>query len=263
LLVLAFVDSPTCKIDDRNEQPQPASAPAPAPAPAPVPILLISTTPAPTPTPTPLLIPAPAPDVWPQQESNFGDSSGPLFSLYSKIAKEQDEEMINRWQQDAKGILIFVSGRVVILTAMYINCSTADRSTFCCYFRATLRIYPGPPSQAEFPRYLRILSREHLSGSRPPKCHRGTHIYSFHSPCTARGPILSSETRHLGEFTLVFEPSDQPYMCFLGDVVAIVSTLVTTIHRTRSAVTIQPREASTIACILSGWHRRHASSADS
>ncbi|KAH9987827.1 hypothetical protein BJV77DRAFT_1070393 [Russula vinacea] len=40
-------------------------------------------------------------------ESNFGDSSGPLFSVYSKAAEEEDNKTVERWQKDADGILIF------------------------------------------------------------------------------------------------------------------------------------------------------------
>ena len=47
-----------------------------------------------------------------QGESLFGDSSGPLFSIYSKAAEEEDNKMVERWQKDADGILIFVSPRV-------------------------------------------------------------------------------------------------------------------------------------------------------
>ena len=47
-----------------------------------------------------------------QGESIFGDSSGPLFSMYSKAAEEEDNKMVGRWQKDADGILIFVSPRV-------------------------------------------------------------------------------------------------------------------------------------------------------
>jgi hypothetical protein len=99
--LFGLVNSLTCKLDDRNEQkhdqpPPPLSPPAPEPAPAPAPA---------TPSPT-------------KKKSNFGDSSGPLFSLYSDIADEEDEEMATRWQQDAKDILIFVSSHVAILTAM-------------------------------------------------------------------------------------------------------------------------------------------------
>ena len=48
----------------------------------------------------------------PQLESNFGDSSGPLFSIYYKAAKEEDNKMAERWQKDADGILFFVSPRL-------------------------------------------------------------------------------------------------------------------------------------------------------
>lgn len=43
-----------------------------------------------------------------QGESRFGDSSAPLFTMYSKIAEEEDNKMIERWQKDSEGIIIFV-----------------------------------------------------------------------------------------------------------------------------------------------------------
>ena len=49
-----------------------------------------------------------------QYESNFGDSSGPLFSMYTKAAEDEDNKMAERWQKDADGILIFVSLRIGI-----------------------------------------------------------------------------------------------------------------------------------------------------
>ena len=49
-----------------------------------------------------------------QGESNFGDSSGPLFSIYTKAAEDEDKKLVERWQKDADGILIFVSPRIVI-----------------------------------------------------------------------------------------------------------------------------------------------------
>jgi hypothetical protein len=42
-------------------------------------------------------------------ESNFGDSSEPFFPIYSKAAEDEDNKMVERWQKDADGILIFVS----------------------------------------------------------------------------------------------------------------------------------------------------------
>jgi len=45
----------------------------------------------------------------PRGASSFGDSSGPLFSIYSKAAEEEDNKMVEHWQKDADGILFFVS----------------------------------------------------------------------------------------------------------------------------------------------------------
>jgi len=47
-------------------------------------------------------------------QPNFWDSSTPLFSMYSKIAEEEDNKMAERWRRDADVILIFVSPRVSI-----------------------------------------------------------------------------------------------------------------------------------------------------
>src|SRR6266851_4862691 len=175
-----------------------------------------------------------------QGDSNFGDSSGPLFSLYSKIAEEEDNKMTDRWQKDADGILIFVSDLLAVLIALYITCSTVDGSIFCYGRCAACSVRPG--SQAKFTRHLRILSWAHLSDSCRSKHHGITHVHPIHYRHAA--PVLSSEIRCLGEFTLVFEPGDQSYMCSLGN---IVTSMVTSIHQTHPAVTMQPGEASTIA----------------
>jgi hypothetical protein len=59
------------------------------------------------------------PQVPEEEESTFGDSSGELFSLYSKIAKEEDDEKIERWKKDADGILVFVSQRLYSYSHMH------------------------------------------------------------------------------------------------------------------------------------------------
>ncbi|KAI9455643.1 hypothetical protein F5148DRAFT_387593 [Russula earlei] len=41
------------------------------------------------------------------EDPNFGDGSGPLFSIYSKMAAEDDNKMVDRMQRDADSILIF------------------------------------------------------------------------------------------------------------------------------------------------------------
>jgi hypothetical protein len=49
------------------------------------------------------------PDLPAQGASKFGDSSGQLFSMYSKAAEDEDDKLILSSQKDADGILIFVS----------------------------------------------------------------------------------------------------------------------------------------------------------
>src|SRR6266702_6731784 len=39
---------------------------------------------------------------------NFVDGSGPIFSMYSEMASEEDKKMTEGWKADADGILIFV-----------------------------------------------------------------------------------------------------------------------------------------------------------
>jgi hypothetical protein len=188
-----------------------------------------------------------------QRGSNFGDSSGPLFSLYSKIAEEQDNKMTHRWKKDADGILIFVSDCIITDTAICMNCNTIDRSIFCLRRCATFGVRPGP--QAKLSRYFRVLSREHLSGSCRLKRRCISYIYPFHSCYTTA--IFSSEIRCLGQLTLVPKLSHQPHMCSLGH---IITTMGTSIHRVHSTIAIKSREASTNACIFCSWSKQDAPS---
>ena len=45
----------------------------------------------------------------PQGDSGFVDGSGPLFSMYFKLAGEEDKKLSENWTGDADGILVFVS----------------------------------------------------------------------------------------------------------------------------------------------------------
>ena len=101
-----------------------------------------------------------------QGESNFGDSSGPLFSIYSKAAEDEDNKMVERWQKDADGILFFVSPHVAIRLSLHINWSTIDWSILRRSRRPPCRDSPG--LEAKQPGYLRTLPWQHLSGSRRP-----------------------------------------------------------------------------------------------
>jgi hypothetical protein len=43
-----------------------------------------------------------------QGESDFVDGSGPIFSMYIKMAEEEDTKMAESWKADADSILVFV-----------------------------------------------------------------------------------------------------------------------------------------------------------
>ena len=98
------------------------------------------------------------------QDPKFRDGSEPLFTMYSRMAEEEDDKMVRRWRRDADGILIFVRPCVILHTApnlilIYIGW------TFLCYpFGICFRVGPGP--QAKLSRYRHISPRENSSASR-------------------------------------------------------------------------------------------------
>ena len=143
------------------------------------------------------------PDLPLQGESNFWDSSKPLFSMYSKAAEEEDNKMVRHWQKDAEGILLFVSPRVGTRLSLHMNRNTIDRF-IRCLSRCTPCCYrPGP--ETKHPGYIRILPWQYLSGSCRPERNTLTHFF----PCRKSTPILSPEICRLGEFSLVLEPGDE------------------------------------------------------
>ena len=186
-----------------------------------------------------------------QKESNFGDSSGPLFAIYSKAADEEDNKMVERWQKDAEGILIFVSRRFAICLFFYINWNVIDWSILCCSCCSTCCHRPGRETKQSG--YLGILPWQHLSGSRRPECN--TPIHSFTARQTT--PILSFEIRHLGEYSLVLELGDGCQLCFVGD---IATSMGTSISPSGPACPVQSRKASANARILCRGRRQDAHS---
>ena len=56
--------------------------------------------------------------------------------MYSKIAEEEDDRMVERWQKDAEGIIIFVCSGLFIQIVVHINCDPdIDRPILCCRCR--------------------------------------------------------------------------------------------------------------------------------
>ena len=153
-------------------------------------------------------------------QSNFGDSSGPLFSIYSKAADEEDSKMVERWQKDADGILIFVRPCVRIHIFFHINRDAVDRSILCRSRCPPCRYHPRPA--AEQSGHLRILPWHHLSRSSRPKRNARTHSF----PSRQTTPIHFSEIRSLGEFTLVLELGHECQLCSVGDLFASMGTSI-------------------------------------
>ena len=141
-----------------------------------------------------------APNQPSQADLNFGDSSEPLFSMYTKVAEDEDNKMVETWQKDADGILIFVSPCLKIHIVLHVNWNTLDWSILrlsCC---APCCDHPGP--KAKQSGYLCILSWEHIWGSRRPERNKCFHRLP-RRPTTS---VLCSEICRLGEFTMVLEP---------------------------------------------------------
>jgi hypothetical protein len=111
--------------------------------------------------------------------------------------------MVERWQKDADGILIFVSPCIGIHIVLCVNWNTIDRSILCCRRRTPRCDRPGP--QAKQSGYLRILSWQHLRRSRRPECNT-----CFQPLPRQATPVFSSEICCLGEFIVVLEPCYEP-----------------------------------------------------
>jgi hypothetical protein len=96
-------------------------------------------------------------------ETKFDDSSGPLFTLYSRITEKEDNTMVQRWQKDAEGIIIFVRQRswaLPLRTHWMVN-----RTAFSLLSSLYLSLYPSKtsgPTRRTFPRSISGTSINYL-----------------------------------------------------------------------------------------------------
>jgi hypothetical protein len=72
-----------------------------------------------------------------QEEPTYGDSSGPLFKIYSKSAEERDIRVSERWQKEADGIIIFVRPKVVFYM-LHINSIAEQNGLFSAVIAAVV-----------------------------------------------------------------------------------------------------------------------------
>ena len=66
----------------------------------------------------------------PEGQSDFVDGSGPIFSMYLKMAEKEDEKMVESWKADADGILVFV--RLYLLVSYFQLTHHSDWFILCC-----------------------------------------------------------------------------------------------------------------------------------
>jgi hypothetical protein len=59
-----------------------------------------------------------------EEEPDYSSSSWTLYSMYSKIAEDEDNKMLERCQRDADGTLIFVSPHVSCKRTPHVNWET-------------------------------------------------------------------------------------------------------------------------------------------
>ena len=151
-------------------------------------------------------------------DSNFCDSSGPVFSLYSKIAEEEDDKTAERWKTNADGMLIFVSLRASIHISLHLGSIFIEWIVLCR--RCNIARCDDPRPQAKSARYLCVSSRKNPSGS--CRSQRITHRHTFYVIKSIH--LLPSELLCLGQLAMVPELDPQSYMRSSGYIATAMGT---------------------------------------
>ncbi len=139
---------------------------------------------------------------------DYGDSSWLLYNIYSKVAKEEDNTIVERYLKLADGTLIFVSPHSLSSSvAIHINLETTEWFILRHHRRTADRLDPRP--QAKLAGHLCILLKEHLPGSRQPERFSSINPVCFGSTIG----ILSTKICRLGELTLVLKLGSQSLGC--------------------------------------------------
>lgn len=181
-----------------------------------------------------------------QADSYFSDSSGPVFSLYSKIAVEEDDKTAERWKTNADGILIFVS--LPASFHIFLRLGSIFIEWFVLCRRCNIARCDNPRPQAKSARYLRVSSRKYPSD--PCRSQRITRRHTFYFNKTIN--LLSPELLRLGQLTLVFELNSQSYMRPSS---YIATAMGTQIHQDHSAAASKSPCARAYPRVLLRWHR--------
>ena len=77
-----------------------------------------------------------------EQGAALSDSSGPFFSQYLKMEKE-DNKTAERWQKDSMSVLVFVRTSFCFLCRFIYQVNIAGRFVLCRHCAITCRDGPG------------------------------------------------------------------------------------------------------------------------
>ena len=189
-----------------------------------------------------------------QEVSGFADGSGPLFSMYLKLAGEEDKKMTDNWKGDADGILIFVSRHSTCPASTRVYLEAEDRFILCRRRGIRRSLRPGP--QAKFPGHFSVLPRKHLSSPRRFEWHPG-----HYPPHTSQfvHPILPTNLCRMGQLTLDSQLAHQSHMRTFGHIIA---TMGASVHEDHPD-TIRSTQTSTYSGVLCGGRRETSPSVGS
>jgi hypothetical protein len=141
-------------------------------------------------------------------EFKFTDSSGPLFTMYSKLTEYNTHHVIDGGLKTIDNVVFFVRTSFLFFIRLTHQVNITDEFILCSRCRITFSDSPGPQTG-----YIRFLPRENLSVSSSLSFQ---HIPPFHPGSTSS--VLCPEIRNLGELTLVHEFMSQYFHCTYGSV---------------------------------------------
>jgi hypothetical protein len=137
-----------------------------------------------------------------QGESNFVDSSAPIFSMYLDMAEEEDKKIAESWKADAEGILVFVRHYLLVPCLLY-RLVVIDWFILRCCRLVNLGIDSG--SSTESTGHLQLLPCEYVSSY---YCRHKSIQYLDFPPCLPT-PIFSTQLCRLGKLALVLKLGHQ------------------------------------------------------
>ena len=94
-----------------------------------------------------------------EEEPVYGDSSGPLFAIYTTSAEKRDNRVFARWQKDADGIIIFVCRKSRLLHC-FIRIREPNRTVYSPPSSQGLSPYQSKTSALIHRRRLPSISRK-------------------------------------------------------------------------------------------------------